>query len=170
MGTLRTKPGVRESAADALEALADEVFEVLGGAAPEANDFAKIRATVLKAADLSDRTAVEWPRNAADLDRLERTNRALLAILPFVSRTELAAADGRLRRNFQGYTDDQSSVLLGFGASAIGESPDGYVQNMTAIPDWQRLIFAGKLPVAKMRALSPEDRLRRDVIQALMCG
>lgn len=82
----------------------------------------------------------------------------------------LAAADGRLRRNFQGYTDDQSSVLLGFGASAIGESPDGYVQNMTAIPDWQRMIFAGKLPVAKMRALSPEDRLRRGVIQALMCG
>lgn len=82
----------------------------------------------------------------------------------------LAAADGRLRRNFQGYTDDQSSLLLGFGASAIGESPDGYVQNMTAIPDWQRTIFDGKLPVAKMRALSPEDCLRRDVIQTLMCG
>lgn len=82
----------------------------------------------------------------------------------------LAAADGRLRRNFQGYTDDQSSLLLGFGASAIGESPDGYVQNMTAIPDWQRTVFAGKLPVAKMRVLSPEDCLRRDVIQTLMCG
>lgn len=82
----------------------------------------------------------------------------------------VAAADGRLRRNFQGYTDDQSSTLLGLGASAIGASPDGYVQNMTAIPDWQSMIFAGKLPVAKMRVISDEDCLRRDVIGRLMCG
>jgi hypothetical protein len=39
---------------------------------------------------------------------------------------------GRLRRNFQGYTDDQSPVLIGLGASAISQFPDGYVQNATA--------------------------------------
>lgn len=80
-----------------------------------------------------------------------------------------AAGEGRLRRNFQGYTDDDATTLIGFGASAISETPDGYAQNLTPIPDWQRAVFEGRLPVAKMRALSPEDRLRRRVIEDLMC-
>ncbi len=80
-----------------------------------------------------------------------------------------AARAGRLRRNFQGYTDDDATSLIGLGASAISETPEGYAQNLTAIPDWQRAVFAGRLPVAKMRALSPEDRLRRRVINDLMC-
>ncbi|MSP49515.1 MAG: oxygen-independent coproporphyrinogen III oxidase [Alphaproteobacteria bacterium] len=81
-----------------------------------------------------------------------------------------AAAEGRLRRNFQGYTDDPSPVLIGLGASAIGQMPDGYAQNVVAIPDWEREVFAGRLPVAKMRGLSPEDALRGEVIERLMCG
>src|SRR5207245_9432729 len=40
-----------------------------------------------------------------------------------------ALRDGSLRRNFQGYTTDSGNVLLGFGASAIGRLPQGYVQN-----------------------------------------
>jgi oxygen-independent coproporphyrinogen-3 oxidase len=81
----------------------------------------------------------------------------------------LAAEAGGLRRNFQGYTDDPASMLIGLGASAISEMWEGYTQSLTPIPDWQRAIFAGRLPVARMRALSPEDRLRRSVIQDLMC-
>jgi len=88
--------------------------------------------------------------------------------LPEDSLAEAAEA-GSLRRNFQGYTDDTASMLIGLGASAISETPDGYAQSLTSIPDWQRAIFAGRLPVARMRALSPEDRLRRSVIQDLMC-
>jgi len=80
-----------------------------------------------------------------------------------------AAAEGRLHRNFQGYTDDPSSVLIGIGASSIGQMPGGYVQNAVAIPDWQRGVFAGRLPVAKMRALQSDDALRREVIERLMC-
>jgi oxygen-independent coproporphyrinogen III oxidase len=82
----------------------------------------------------------------------------------------VAAGNGTLRRNFQGYTDDPAAVLIGLGASAIGETSDGYVQNMAAVPDWRRSIFAGKLPVAKMRGLSREDRMRRETIGTLMCG
>ncbi len=70
---------------------------------------------------------------------------------------------------FKGYTDDEETSRVGIGASAISETPEGYAQNLTAIPDWQRAVFAGRLPVAKMRALSPEDRLRRRVINDLMC-
>ena len=40
-----------------------------------------------------------------------------------------ASGSGTLRRNFQGYTTDTSDILLGFGASAIGRLPQGYVQN-----------------------------------------
>ncbi len=80
-----------------------------------------------------------------------------------------AAAAGRLHRNFQGYTDDPSPVLIGLGASAIGQMPGGYVQNAVAIPDWQESVFAGRLPVAKMRGVVAEDLLRREVIERLLC-
>ena len=43
-----------------------------------------------------------------------------------------AAADGTLRRNFQGYTVDNSDALIGFGGSAIGQTKNGYVQNIVA--------------------------------------
>lgn len=79
------------------------------------------------------------------------------------------AADGTLKRNFQGYTTDDAPVLLGFGASAIGALPQGYVQNAAATPDWHKAVEAGMLPVARGIALTDEDRLRRHVIERLMC-
>jgi oxygen-independent coproporphyrinogen-3 oxidase len=80
-----------------------------------------------------------------------------------------AAAAGRLHRNFQGYTEDPARALLGFGASAIGQLPQGYVQNHVAIPDWRAAVEAGALPVARGYALTAEDRLRGEVIERLMC-
>lgn len=79
------------------------------------------------------------------------------------------AADGTLKRNFQGYTTDDAPVLLGFGASAIGMLPQGYVQNIAQTPGWHAALEAGGLPIARGIALTPEDRLRRDVIERLMC-
>jgi len=81
----------------------------------------------------------------------------------------LAAADGRLRRTFQGYTTDQAAVLLGLGVSAIGTLPQGYAQNDKDLPGYARALREGRLPVARGIALSAEDRLRRDIIQAVMC-
>jgi oxygen-independent coproporphyrinogen III oxidase len=81
----------------------------------------------------------------------------------------VAAAAGRLRRNFQGYTADPSPVLLGLGASAIGALPDAYVQNAAAIPQWASAVRAGRLPVVRGIVLSAEDELRRDVIEQIMC-
>ncbi len=80
-----------------------------------------------------------------------------------------AAHAGRLRRNFQGYTTDAAPVLIGLGASSIGSLPDGYVQNIASVPAWRDAVRAGRLPVARGVALSAEDRLRRDVIERLMC-
>jgi len=81
----------------------------------------------------------------------------------------LAHEHGRLRRNFQGYTTDAADFLLGFGASAIGRLPDGYVQNEVVIGRWAEAVEAGRLPVAKGYALSEDDRLRADLIERVMC-
>jgi oxygen-independent coproporphyrinogen-3 oxidase len=81
-----------------------------------------------------------------------------------------AAQDGTLRRNFQGYTTDAADALIGFGASAISSLPQGYVQNAADVPAWRAQLMAGRLPVARGIALSAEDRLRRAVIEKLMCG
>jgi len=81
-----------------------------------------------------------------------------------------AAQKGTLRRNFQGYTTDTARTLLGFGASAISALPQGYVQNLQATPSYRGALRAGELPVARGIALTREDRLRRDVIEHLMCG
>jgi oxygen-independent coproporphyrinogen III oxidase len=81
----------------------------------------------------------------------------------------LAQERGRLRRNFQGYTTDGADFLLGFGASAIGRLPAGYVQNEVVIGSWAERVEAGGLPVAKGYALTGEDRLRADLIERVMC-
>lgn len=80
-----------------------------------------------------------------------------------------AQALGRLRRNFQGYTDDPADALIGLGVSSIGQLPQGYVQNASAIRDWAGSIERGELATVRGMALSREDRLRADIIERLMC-
>ncbi|MEM1277585.1 MAG: oxygen-independent coproporphyrinogen III oxidase [Pseudomonadota bacterium] len=81
----------------------------------------------------------------------------------------IAARTGTLRRNFQGYTTDTATALLGLGATSIGRTPQGYMQNIPETGAWSRAVNAGQLPVAKGIALSGDDRLRASVIEALMC-
>jgi oxygen-independent coproporphyrinogen-3 oxidase len=81
-----------------------------------------------------------------------------------------ALAAGDVRRNFQGYTTDGADTMIGFGASAIGKSHGGYVQNMTAVVEWRAAIGADRLPVARGIALSEDDRLRGAIIERLMCS
>ncbi len=80
-----------------------------------------------------------------------------------------ALAGGSLARNFQGYTTDRAQALIGLGASAIGALPQGYVQNMPAVPLYRASVMQGRLPVARGIALTAEDRLRRHIIERLMC-
>jgi oxygen-independent coproporphyrinogen III oxidase len=80
-----------------------------------------------------------------------------------------AAAAGRMRRNFQGYTTDTAGTLIGFGASAIGALPQGYVQNHPGAPEYRAAVSTGCLPVARGLALSEDDRVRRRLIETIMC-
>lgn len=80
-----------------------------------------------------------------------------------------AARAGRLRRNFQGYTDDPAPVLVPIGPSSIGQFREGFVQNLTPTDAWAAKIARGELPLGRALALSDEDRLRAAVIERLMC-
>jgi len=80
-----------------------------------------------------------------------------------------ALAAGRLHRNFQGYTTDAASTLLGLGASAIGRLPQGYVQNVTQELGWRVAVQTDQLPVARGIALTADDRFRGEIIERLMC-
>ncbi|WP_411036670.1 oxygen-independent coproporphyrinogen III oxidase [Shinella sp. BYT-45] len=84
-------------------------------------------------------------------------------------RLAMAARNGSLRRNFQGYTDDQADALIGLGASAIGQLPQGYFQNMPATGEYLRRVEEGGLAVVRGYALTGEDRARAWVIEKVMC-
>jgi len=78
-------------------------------------------------------------------------------------------ASGTLRRNFQGYTTDIADALIGLGASAIGALPQGYVQNAADTAAWSRAIADGHLATVRGIRLSDDDRVRRTIIERLMC-
>jgi oxygen-independent coproporphyrinogen-3 oxidase len=81
----------------------------------------------------------------------------------------IAATEGRLHRNFQGYTTDAAGTLLGLGASSIGRVPQGFVQNVAQELGWRTAVREGRLPVARGVALTAEDLFRADIIERLMC-
>lgn len=78
-------------------------------------------------------------------------------------------AAGRLRRNFQGYTDDQSRTLVGLGASAISRFAQGYQQNAVATSAYQDRISASGLAGHKGYVMSEIDNLLAQIIEDLMC-
>jgi oxygen-independent coproporphyrinogen III oxidase len=84
---------------------------------------------------------------------------------------ELAVAQqqGRLQRNFQGYSTHPASDMLGFGVSAIGRVGPIYYQNAKRLDDYYDALDAGRLPVWRGLELTPDDLVRRAVIQALIC-
>jgi len=80
-----------------------------------------------------------------------------------------AATVGRLKRSFQGYTTDAAPALIGFGASSIGSLPQGYVQNAPTAAAYAREIETEQLATMRGVALTADDRLRRNVIERVMC-
>jgi oxygen-independent coproporphyrinogen-3 oxidase len=80
-----------------------------------------------------------------------------------------AQSQGRLQRDFQGYSTHPECNTLGFGVSAIGRVGPTYYQNFKELDDYYAALDAGRLPVARGLELSADDLLRRTVIQALMC-
>ena len=84
---------------------------------------------------------------------------------------ELAVAQrqGRLHRNFQGYSIHADADLVACGVSAIGAVGTTYSQNAKTLDDYYTAIDAQRLPIERGLALSMDDLLRRAIIQMLMC-
>ncbi|HMN21942.1 MAG TPA: oxygen-independent coproporphyrinogen III oxidase [Ottowia sp.] len=81
----------------------------------------------------------------------------------------VARRQGRLHRNFQGYSTQPDCDLIGLGLSAIGKVGASYSQNARDLADYQDRLEHGHLPVLRGLALSRDDLVRRSVIMALMC-
>jgi len=81
----------------------------------------------------------------------------------------IAQRQGRLHRNFQGYSTHADSDLLAFGISAIGRIGPTYYQNTKTLDEYYDALDSGHLPVLRGIELTQDDLVRRAVIQALIC-
>ena len=81
----------------------------------------------------------------------------------------VALRQGRLQRNFQGYSTHADHDLIAIGVSSIGKVGASYHQNEKDIERYYAALDAGHLPVMRGMHLSADDLLRRAIIQALMC-
>lgn len=119
------------------------------------------------------------------LDRYERATLLLLAIERLTaagyihlgldhfakpgSALARAAAEKRMVRTFQGYVEHKADSLLGLGVSAISSTPRMYWQNHAELAPWEDMICAKQLPVHRGAELDADDRIRRVLIERLMC-
>jgi oxygen-independent coproporphyrinogen III oxidase len=81
----------------------------------------------------------------------------------------VAARDGRLHRNFMGYTTRPADEMLSFGVTAIGEIDGAFTQNHKEVAHWRAAIHSGELPTQRGLRRSEDDERRRRVILDLMC-
>jgi oxygen-independent coproporphyrinogen-3 oxidase len=81
----------------------------------------------------------------------------------------VAKRQGRLHRNFQGYSTQPDCDLIALGVSAIGRVGATYSQNAKTLEEYVDLLDQGRLPIVRGLALTRDDLLRRAVIMSLMC-
>ena len=108
---------------------------------------------------LAARLIVEAGYEAIGLDHFAKPDDSLAQV----------AREGRLCRNFQGYTDDGCETLIGLGPSSVSRLRQGYAQNNPAINVYSRQVEEGGLSIARGIEFSEEDRARAWVIERLMC-
>lgn len=82
----------------------------------------------------------------------------------------LAQSDGRLHRNFMGYTVQSAEEMIGFGMSSIGYIGNSFFQNFSSLDKYKGAISEGKLAVYRGIKLTRDDLMRQFVINSLMCN
>lgn len=105
--------------------------------------------------------------------RLEKLGYFAIGLDHFVKKNDSmfdAVKDEKVKRNFQGYSTDSADNIIAFGASAIGYLKDfGYVQNTLDFNDYKKAILAEELPIVKGIEVSEEDKMRKRIIDEIMC-
>ena len=81
----------------------------------------------------------------------------------------IAKQQGRLHRNFQGYSTQPDCDLIALGVSSIGRVGDTYSQNAKTLDEYYYLLNQDRLPVVRGLGLTADDLVRRAVIMAIMC-
>ena len=120
----------------------------------------------------SRRLSLQWDPSRTRLSALATAAEGLSFLAPDAQWSKwvglaIAAATGRLRRNFQGYTDDTAPVLIGLGASSISRFPQGYAQNASGTSDHTKAIRSGQFSTHRGHAFAGEDLLRARLVKAL---
>ena len=123
--------------------------------------------------------AAELPAPSSKIAMLSRSMDALMnAGYVYVGMDHFALPDdalavakrqGRLHRNFQGYSTQPDCDLIGLGISAIGRMGGTYSQNAKTMEEYVDMLDHGQLPIVKGLALSRDDLIRRSWIMAIMC-
>jgi oxygen-independent coproporphyrinogen-3 oxidase len=106
------------------------------------------------------------------IERLGASGYEVIGIDHFALREDAlyqALEAGTLHRNFMGYTTHPASESVAFGMSAIGDAGGAFLQNARTTKDWDERIRAGRLATVRGLRRSPDDDLRRAVIQSIMC-
>jgi oxygen-independent coproporphyrinogen-3 oxidase len=106
------------------------------------------------------------------IGRLTRAGYVYIGMDHFAKATDdlaVAQAQGRLQRNFQGYSTHPESDIIGVGVSSIGRVGPTYCQNLKSLDEYYAALDEGRLPVMRGLELSADDLVRRAVIQALIC-
>jgi oxygen-independent coproporphyrinogen-3 oxidase len=124
-------------------------------------------------------SSVEIPTASAKVSMLARSMASLMEAgyvyigmdhfaLPNDS-LSIAKRQGRLHRNFQGYSTQPDCDLIGLGVSSIGRVGATYSQNAKTLEEYYDFLDQGQFPVVRGLGLSRDDLVRRAVIMALMC-
>lgn len=80
-----------------------------------------------------------------------------------------SSINGKLHRNFMGYTAQKTSLMIGLGMSAISDSWGAFAQNVKTVREYQSLVHQGEIPVFRGHILTPQDLVIRKHILNLMC-
>jgi oxygen-independent coproporphyrinogen-3 oxidase len=118
--------------------------------------------------------------NAEAKKKLQETGRALLHSYGYLEvgmdhfalvgdQLFTAMKNGELYRNFMGYTDQHTQLLVGLGVSAISYSGYAFAQNVKSLEEYLHIVKQGDLPVFKGHLLTPDDLVIRKHIQNIMC-
>lgn len=109
---------------------------------------------------------------SASLDALQDAGYVYVGMDHFALPTDalaVAKRQGRLHRNFQGYSTQPDCDLIALGVSAIGRIGATYSQNAKTLEEYRDMLDQGRLPIVRGLALTRDDLLRRAVIMSLMC-
>lgn len=121
--------------------------------------------------DLPD-AELRFAQSALGHERLTKAGYVAIGFDHFALPTDslaIAATEGRVHRNFQGFTDDPNDVLLGFGASAISNLPGLLVQNEKNVGKYRSIVSSDKVAAVRGVTVDEETKERGAIIASLLC-